>query len=62
MSHKFKVGEAVNYKPLSHIHREAGGLYSVTALLPENGQPQYRIKHCSENYERLAFEDELSAA
>ena len=39
------------------------GAYSVTGLLPENdGQPEYRIKHFSEDYERVAQESELSPA
>ena len=36
-------------------------MYIVTSLCLE-GQPQYRIKHLSEEFERVAMEGELSAS
>jgi hypothetical protein len=37
--------------------------YAVTGILPEkDGQPEYRIKHSSEEFERIAQEGELSRA
>jgi len=62
MPHKFKIGAVVNYRPADRRHREADGVYMVTSLLPGDGQPQYRIKHPSEEFERVAMEGELSAS
>jgi hypothetical protein len=61
MTHRFKLGEMVHYSPASRIFAAARGTYAVTGLLPENdGQPEYRIKHFSEDYERVAQEGEPS--
>ena len=62
MSHKFKIGPIVRYRSADRRHREADGLYIVTSLLPGDGLPQYRIKHPSEEFERVALEGELSAS
>jgi hypothetical protein len=44
--------ETVNYEPLSRIRREAGGCIRLLVFsLENNGQPRYRSKHCSEDYE-----------
>jgi hypothetical protein len=41
----------------------AGTLITAPGILPENdGQPEYRIKHFSEDYERVAQDGELSRA
>jgi hypothetical protein len=62
MAHKFKIGETVKYRPAARTLRETGGAYTVTGFLPKNdGQPAYRIKHFSEEHERVAQESELSA-
>jgi hypothetical protein len=61
MTHRFKRGDAVYYSPAGRAQSAARGTYTVTALLPENdGQPEYRIKHHGEDYERVAQEGELS--
>jgi hypothetical protein len=41
----------------------ARGTYAVTWLMPslEGQQPEYRIKHLSEDFERVALENELTA-
>jgi hypothetical protein len=41
----------------------ARGTYTITGLMPviEGRQPEYRIKHFSEEFERVAFENELLA-
>jgi hypothetical protein len=41
----------------------ARGTYTVAGLMPamEGQQPEYRIKHFSEEFERVAYENELSA-
>lgn len=63
MPHKFKIGDIVNYHPASRTHRAAGGVYTVTGLMPENdGELGYRIKHPGEDFERVAMQTELSAS
>ena len=41
----------------------ARGTYTVTGIMPalEGKQREYRIRHFSEEFERVAFENELSA-
>jgi hypothetical protein len=63
MSHKFKIGDTVNYYPSDRMHNTARGTYTKTGLMPVmDGQPEYRIKHFSEDFERVAVERELSVA
>ena len=62
MPHKFKIGDIVRHHSADRRHREADGVYIVTSPLPGDGQPQYRIKHPSEEFERVAMEGELSAS
>jgi hypothetical protein len=62
MPHKFKIGDIVRYRPADRRHRAADGVYTVTFLLPGNGLPQYRIKHPSEEFERIAVEGELAVS
>ncbi len=42
----------------------ARGTYTVTGLMPalQGQQPEYRIKHFSEAFERVALENELLAS
>ena len=63
MPHKFKIGTVVYYHPKDRMLNTARGTYTITGLMPglEGQQPQYRIKHFSEDFERVAFENELSA-
>jgi hypothetical protein len=62
MSHKFNIGDVVNYRPASRLLREAEGIYSITGLFPEDGvEFRYRIKHFNEEHERVAEESELIA-
>ncbi len=63
MPHKFKIGTVVNYYPKDRRLSAARGTYIITRLMPamEGQQPEYRIKHFSEEFERVAFENELSA-
>jgi hypothetical protein len=58
-SHKFKIGQLVNY-----VSRESAfGLYQITQLLPaEDDAFRYRIKNANEPHERVAKENELRAA
>ena len=61
MTHKFKTGAVVYYRPKDRMLNTARGTYTITGLIPGLEQPQYRIKHFSEDFERVAFENELSA-
>ncbi len=64
MLHKFKIGQTVNYHPpKGRMLSTARDTYTVTGLMPalEGQQREYRIRHFSEEFERVAFEDELSA-
>jgi predicted metallopeptidase len=63
MPHKFKIGTIVDYYPKDRMRNTARGTYTVSGLMPETQghQPEYRIKHFSEEFERVAFENELSA-
>lgn len=60
-SHKFKVGQTVDYSPgrlgMPVLSRE----YKIVRLLPaEGGDNQYRIKSAAETFERIAKESQLS--
>jgi hypothetical protein len=63
MPHKFKIGTVVTYYPKDRMLSTARGTYTITRRMPafEGHQPEYRIKHFSEEFERVAFENELSA-
>jgi hypothetical protein len=62
MAHRFKLGEIVNYRPADRTQSAARGVYTISGLLPgRDDQPGYRIKHPSEEHERVALESELSA-
>jgi hypothetical protein len=63
MPHKFKIGEIVRYRPHDRMLSAARGTYIVTGFKPADGQrPEYRIRHPSEEFERVAVEGELSAS
>jgi hypothetical protein len=63
MPHKFKIGTVVNYRPKDRMLSTARGTYTITGLMPaiEDKPPEYRIKHFSEDFERVAFENEIIA-
>ena len=61
MSHKFNIGAVVYYRSKDRMLSTARGTYTITGLMPGLEQPEYRIKHFNEDFERVAFEDELSA-
>jgi hypothetical protein len=62
MPHKFNIGAVVYYRPKDRMLNTARGTYTITGLMPglEGQQPEYRIKHFSEEFERVALEGELS--
>ena len=58
-THKFHLGQAVEFNPPRGIFAPRGP-YVVTAKLPErDGTFEYRIRSVSETHERLARESEL---
>jgi hypothetical protein len=61
--HKFRLGQFVNYHPSRRLDAPRG-VYTITARLPQSddGQFEYRIKHPSEDHERIAKESELTVA
>ena len=63
MPHTFNVGDIVVYRPTDRMRSAARGTYAVTGLMPEldSQQPEYRIKHFNEDFERVALEIELTA-
>ena len=63
MAHRFKIGDIVSYRPEDRVLSAARETYTVTALMPESDgqQPEYRTRHFSEGFERVALEIELSA-
>jgi hypothetical protein len=60
-THKFHLGQAVEFNPPRGIYAPRGA-YLVTAKLPErDGVFEYRVRSASEEHERTALENELSA-
>jgi hypothetical protein len=58
-SHKFHVGEIVNFQPVSR--NVPSGAYEVIKQLPHSGREfEYRIKSANEEHERVAGESELT--
>jgi hypothetical protein len=64
MPHKFAIGDNVQFNPAAGRTIDAAcGPYVVTKRFPGAGSKfQYRIKHPTEPYERIARESELSGA
>jgi hypothetical protein len=62
MPHKFKIGQTVSYSPKDRMLDASRGTYTITRLMrvPDGQQPEYRIRHFTEEFERVAFENELS--
>jgi len=59
-SHRFKVGQMVDFTPSQMGVSASARAYKVLRLLPqENGQRLYRIKTIAEAFERIARESEL---
>jgi hypothetical protein len=61
-SHKYKVGQSVEYRPSRSAMLTSTAVYRVVRLLPLEGEdPLYRIKSVAEPFERVAREHELSS-
>ena len=59
--HKFKVGESVLYTSGPYGRGGASSSYTVTQLLPPEGDDQqYRIKSADEPHERVVKESQLN--
>lgn len=59
-SHKFKIGQSVNYTSGPFGAGSASGVYQITKLLPPEGDDfQYKIKSATEPHERVAKESQL---
>jgi hypothetical protein len=63
MPHKFKIGDVVNYRPRTACSAQSAA-YIVTALklALDGGPSECRFGHPGEDFERVALENELSAA
>jgi hypothetical protein len=60
-SHRFKVGQFVDFAPGRVGLPASSGKYTIVKLLPlQDGQPQYRIKSTAETFERMASEGQLT--
>jgi hypothetical protein len=61
MSHKFRVGQMVDYSPGRSGLPPSSRQYKVLRLLPtEGGELLYRIKSIGELFERVAKESDLA--
>ncbi len=59
--HKYKIGEAINFRSSTKGRFAPPGEYRVIAHRPpENGEPLYRIKSELERHDRIARESELT--
>jgi hypothetical protein len=62
LTHRFKVGQAVDLIP-STSRLAANGQYQIVSLRPADGEiPQYRIKSRHEPHERVVAENDLILA
>lgn len=60
-SHKFKVGDSVDFRPGRMGLPAASRACTILRLLPvEDGKQLYRIKCAAEAFERVAHEAQLS--
>jgi hypothetical protein len=60
-THKFHLGQVVEFNPPRGVYAPMGP-YVVTAKLPGlDGVFEYRVRHTSEQHDRAALENELSA-
>ena len=62
-SHRFKIGQSVNYTSGPFWFGSGRGVYKITQLLPPEGDDfQYKIKSAGEPHERVAKESQLDYA
>jgi hypothetical protein len=59
-SHKFKVGETVEFHPGGSYLAKTRGQYTVVRLLPSEGNGyQYRVKNVADGHERIVREGQI---
>jgi len=62
ISHKFNVGQTVEFLPGPHDGNVRRGQYKVQRLLPsESKELRYRVKHALDGHERVVAESQLAA-
>ena len=60
MTHKFAVGDKVEFVPGSLDSNVRRGIYTVVRALPVVGDRcQYRVKHVGDEHERVIDESQL---
>ena len=60
-SHKFAVGQTVEFRPGPRDGNVPRGRYRVQRLLPsETRDPRYHVKHVADGHERVIAESQLS--
>ena len=60
-SHKFKVGQTVDFSPSRQSMPASTRSYQIVRLLPaDGGHNLYRVKCATEPFERMAREIELA--
>ncbi len=62
MSHKFAIGQVVEFLPGPRDGNVPRGRYKIQRLMPsETRDPQYRVKHLLDQHERVMVESQLAA-
>lgn len=65
MTHKFRIGQAVELVP-NRLRAAAAGAYEIRHLLPASDgnphNPSYRVKSVTEKHDRVVPESELTLA
>jgi hypothetical protein len=61
-SHKFSIGERVDYRPAMRHQAISAGDFQIESLLPadETGNNQYRIESRIDGHRRVVHESELA--
>jgi hypothetical protein len=61
MTHKFKIGETVVFRPRARSARAEGGDFIIIGFAPKSrGEPIYRLKHIEKELSQVARESELT--
>ena len=61
-SHKYAVGQTVDFLPGPGDANVPRGKYRIQRLQPsETKDPQYRVKHAVDGHERVVLEGQLAA-
>ena len=60
-THKFAVGQVLEFRPGPRDGNVPRGKYKVERLLPsETNDPQYRVKYTADGHERVVPESQLA--